>query len=128
MEARRLEFSEVFEVQKNFDRQVGWNRYERCETPEEIVAFIEHLTLAIVDELGEISRVRKKFLRDGLNLDTATLRKEFVDLFIFVMQGSMALKMNLEEEYNQRMKHNELRFIRKEKEEAVNQSSKNVTT
>ena len=123
-----MEFSEVFEVQKNFDRQVGWNRYERCETPGEIVAFIEHLTLAIVDELGEISRVRKKFLRDGLNLDTATLRKEFVDLFIFVMQGSMALKMNLEEEYNQRMKHNELRFIRKEKEEAINQSSKNITT
>jgi len=122
-----LELSEVFEVQKNFDRQVGWNRYERCNTPEEIVAFMEHLTLAIVDELGEISRVRKKFLRDGLNLDSATLRKEFVDLFIFVMQGSMALKMNLEEEYNLRMRHNELRFIRKEKEEAINQSSKNVT-
>lgn len=122
-----MELSEVLEVQKNFDRQVGWNRYERCDTPEEIVAFMEHLTLAIVDELGEISRVRKKFLRDGLNLDTATLRKEFVDLFIFVMQGSMALKMNLEEEYNQRMRHNELRFIRKEKEAALNQSSKNVT-
>jgi len=127
MEAQGLELSEVLEVQKNFDRQVGWNRYERCDTPEEIVAFMEHLTLAIVDELGEISRVRKKFLRDGLNLDTATLRKEFVDLFIFVMQGSMALKMNLEEEYNQRMRHNELRFIRKEKEAALNQSSKNVT-
>ena len=122
-----MELSEFFEVQKNFDRQVGWNRYERCNTPEEIVAFMEHLTLAIVDELGEISRVRKKFLRDGLNLDSATLRKEFVDLFIFVVQGSMALKMNLEEEYNLRMRHNELRFIRKEKEEAINQSSKNVT-
>jgi len=122
-----LELSEVLEVQKNFDRQVGWNRYERCDTPKEIVAFMEHLTLAIVDELGEISRVRKKFLRDGLNLDTATLRKEFVDLFIFVMQGSMALKMNLEEEYNQRMRHNELRFIRKEKEAAINQSSKKTS-
>ena len=87
---------------------------------------MEHLTLAIVDELGEISRVRKKFLRDRLSLDTATLRKEFVDLFIFVMQGSMALKMNLEEEYNQRMRRNEKRFIRKEKE-AIAQSSKNVT-
>ena len=121
-----MELSDIFEAQKNFDRQVGWNRYERCDTPEETVAFMEHLTLAVVDELGEISRVRKKFLRDGLNLDTATLRKEFVDLFIFVMQGSMALKMNLEEEYNQRMRHNEKRFIRKEKED-INQSSKNVT-
>ena len=109
-----MELSRVFDVQKNFDRRVGWNRYERCDTSEETVAFMEHLTLAIVDELGEISRVRKKFLRDGQNLDTATLKKEFVDLFIFVMQGSMALKMNLEEEYMQRMKHNEERFIKKE--------------
>ena len=109
-----MELSHVFDVQKNFDRQVGWNRYERCDTPEETVAFMEHLTLAIVDELGEISRVRKKFLRDGQNLDTATLRKEFVDLFIFVMQGSMALKMDLGEEYMQRMRHNEERFIKKE--------------
>jgi len=127
MEALRLELSEVLEIQKNFDRQVGWNRYEQCDSPEEIVGFMEHLTLAIVDELGEISRVRKKFLRDRLNLDTATLKKEFVDLFIFAMQGSMALKMNLEEEYNQRMRHNEKRFLRKEKEEAISQSSENVT-
>lgn len=122
-----MELSEVFEVQRNFDRKVGWNRYERCNTPEETVAFMEHLALAMVDELGEISRVRKKFLRDGLPLDTATLRKEFVDLFIFVMQGSMALKMNLEKEYNQRMRHNELRFIRREKDEAINQPSSSLT-
>lgn len=122
-----MELSEVFEVQRNFDRKAGWNRYERCDTPEETVAFMEHLALAMVDELGEISRVRKKFLRDGLPLDTATLRKEFVDLFIFVMQGSMALKMNLEKEYNQRMRHNELRVIRREKDEAINQPSSSLT-
>ena len=59
-----MELSEVVQIQRNFDRQVGWNRYERCDTPEETVAFMEHLTLAMVDELGEISRVREKFLRD----------------------------------------------------------------
>lgn len=108
-----MELTEFFEVQRNFDQQVGWNKYEQCETPGQIAAFMEHLTLAIVDELGEISLVRKKFLRDGLNLDISTLRKEFVDLFIFVMQGSMVLKMNLEDDYNQRVKHNEQRFIKK---------------
>jgi hypothetical protein len=36
-----------------------------------------------------------------------------VDIFIFVMQGSMALKMDLEEEYRQRMRQNEKRFLRK---------------
>ena len=92
---------------------MGWNKYERCETPEEILAFMEHFTLVMVDELGEISRVRKKFLRDRQNLDIATLKKELVDIFIFVMQGSMALKINLEDEYMQRMRQNEEKFLKK---------------
>lgn len=109
-----MELKQIFEIQRGFDRQMGWNGYERCETPKDIVSFMEHLTLVMVDELGEISRVRKKFLRDKQGLDIATLKKEFVDLFIFVMQGSMALKMNVEDEYMQRMKHNEERFLQKE--------------
>ncbi len=74
--------------------------------------FMEHFILVVVDELGEISRVRKKFQRDKQNLDVSTLKKEMVDIFIFVMQGSMALGMNLEEEYLKRMKHNEKRFLK----------------
>ncbi len=108
-----LELNQIFDVQRSFDRQAGWNQYERCDTPEEIVAFMEHLTLKMIDELGEISRARKRFRRDGKALDIATLKKEMVDIFIFVMQGSMALKMDLEEEYLQRMRHNEQRFLRK---------------
>jgi hypothetical protein len=108
-----LELNQVFSVQRSFDRQAGWNQYERCDTPEEIVAFMEHLTLKMIDELGEISRIRKRVLRDGQALDIATLKKEMVDIFIFVMQGSMALKMGLEKEYTQRMRHNEQRFPKK---------------
>jgi len=92
---------------------VDWNSFEKCETPEEIVAFMEHFTLVMVDELGEISRVRKKFLRDKQPLDVATLKKELVDIFVFVMQGSMALKMNLEDEYAQIMRRNEERFLKR---------------
>jgi NTP pyrophosphatase (non-canonical NTP hydrolase) len=106
-----LELNQLLEAQRSFDRQAGWNQYERCDSSEKTVAFMEHLTLKMVDELGEISRARKKFRRDGQPLDIATLKKEMVDLFIFVMQGSMALKMNLEEEYRQRMKQNEKRFL-----------------
>ncbi len=72
---------------------------------------MEHFNLVVVDELGEISRVRKKFSRDKQPLDVATLKKEIVDIFIFVMQVSMALKMDLEEEYVQRMKQNDKRFM-----------------
>ena len=110
-----MKLNQIFGVQRSFDRQAGWNQYERCDTSTEIVAFMEHLTLKMIDELGEISRARKKFLRDGQTLDIATLKKEMVDIFIFVMQGSMALKMDLEEEYMQRMKNNKQRFLREAK-------------
>ncbi|UCE95210.1 MAG: dUTP diphosphatase [Candidatus Bathyarchaeota archaeon] len=106
-----MELNQLFEIQRDLDRKMGWNRYERCRTHKEIVNFMEHLILVVVDELGEISRVRKKFQRDKQNLDISTLKKEMVDIFIFVMQGSMALEMNLEEEYLKRMKHNEERFL-----------------
>lgn len=107
-----MELNQFFEIQKDVDRKMGWNKYERCRTPEEIMNFMEHFILVVVDELGEISRVRKKFQRDKQNLDVSTLKKEMVDIFIFVMQGSMALGMNLEEEYLKRMKHNEKRFLK----------------
>ena len=106
-----LELSEIFKIQNGFDRKTGWNTYEKCDTPEEVVAFMEHFTLAVVDELGELSRVRKRFRRDKAPLDVATLTKEMVDIFIFVMQGAMALKINLEDEYLQRMRQNEKRFL-----------------
>ena len=105
--------NQILDVQRSFDRKAGWNQYERCGTQEEIVAFMEHLTLKMIDELGEISRVRKRFRRDGQTLDIATLKKEMVDLFIFVLQGTMALKMDLGDEYLQRMRHNEQRFLKK---------------
>jgi len=109
-----LGLNQLLEAQRSFDRQAGWNQYEQCDTSEKVVAFMEHLTLKMIDELGEISRARKKFRRDGQNLDVATLKKEMVDIFIFVMQGSMALNMDLEEEYKQRMRQNEKRFLKKE--------------
>jgi len=108
-----LGLNQILDVQRSFDRKAGWNQYERCGTQEEIVAFMEHLTLKMIDELGEISRVRKRFRRDGQTLDIATLKKEMVDLFIFVLQGTMALKMDLGDEYLQRMRHNEQRFLKK---------------
>lgn len=106
-----MELDQIFEIQRNSDGKMGWNKYENCRTPEEIVNFMEHLILVVVDELGEISRVRKRFLRDKQSLDIATLKKEMVDIFIFAMQGSMALGMNLEEEYMKRMRLNEERFL-----------------
>lgn len=91
-----MELSQLFKVQRDFDRRLGWNRYEDCDTPEKVLGFMEHLVVVMVDELGEIARVRKKVLRDKQSFDMGVLKKELVDIFIFLMQGCMALKMDLE--------------------------------
>lgn len=114
-----MDFNRILETQREFDRKMGWNKYENCETPEEILDFMEHLILVTIDELGEISRVRKRFLRDKQSLDVSTLRKEMVDIFIFAMQGSMCLKMNLEKEYIGRMTHNKERFLKTPQEPSM---------
>ena len=69
-----LELKQIFEIQKNFDRQMGWNTYENCKTPEEIVDFLEHFVIVMVEELGEFSRERKQFLRDKQGLDIAAIK------------------------------------------------------
>jgi hypothetical protein len=41
-----------------------------------------------------------------------SLKKELVDMLVYLMQGYMALKMVLETEYKKRLKYNEERFRR----------------
>jgi len=105
-----LELKEIFEVQRNFDRKRGWNLYESCKTPEEILGFMQHFVLVMVEELGEVSRVRKEFGRDKKSLNIKALKHEMVDLFVYLIQACMALDMNLEEEYLRKMTESEERF------------------
>ena len=56
-----LELKEIFDVQRNFDRKMGWNRYEKCETPEDILNFMQHLVMVMVEELGEVSSLGNSF-------------------------------------------------------------------
>ncbi len=89
---------------------MSWNRYEECNTLEDIVDFMQHFVVVTVEEPREIARIRKKFLRDEQSFDVHALRKELVDVFVFLMQGCMALNMDLETEYLRRLKYNEERF------------------
>jgi NTP pyrophosphatase (non-canonical NTP hydrolase) len=107
-----LELKQIFELQRNFDRKMGWNRYEKCNTLEDLIDFMQHFVVVTVEELGEIARIRKKFLRDKQSFDVRSLKKELVDMFVYLMQGCMALKMDLETEYMKRLKYNEERFRR----------------
>ena len=105
-----MELKQIFEIQKTFDQRMGWNRYEKCETPEEVLDFMKHYIMVTVEELGEICRIRKEIERDNQVFDVEALKHELVDLFVYLMQACMAVNMNLEKEYLAKMKQLEKRF------------------
>lgn len=105
-----MDLKQIFEVQRNFDRRKGWNRYEKCQTPEEILDFMQHFIVVTVEELGEISRIRKECERDEKAFNVEALRHELVDIFVYLTQVCMAVNMDLEREYLTKMKRLEKRF------------------
>ncbi len=105
-----MDLNEILELQRDFDRKRGWNRYEKCGTPEELLDFMQHFVLVMVEELGEVARVRKQVLRDKQDLSVQALKDEIVDLFVYLLQACMALDINLEEEYLRKMRESERRF------------------
>ena len=109
-----MELKQIFELQRDFDRKRGWNTYEKCHTTEETLEFMEHFILVTVEELGEISRIRKEYNRDKKDLAARELECELVDIFIYLMQACMALNMDLEKDYFDKLGHNEDRFLARE--------------
>lgn len=107
-----MELKQVFEIQREFDRKLGWNTYEKCDSPEDVLRFMEHFVLVMVEELGEISRVRKQYYRDKQILAVKELKHELIDVFVYFMQACMALNMDLEKEYLEKLGQNEDRFIK----------------
>jgi NTP pyrophosphatase (non-canonical NTP hydrolase) len=64
---------------------MGWNIYEKCHTAEEKLKFWEHFVLVMVEELGEISRVRKEHYRDKQKPVVDELAHELMDVFVYCM-------------------------------------------
>jgi len=106
-----LELTEFFEMQRRFDRKLGWDSYERCRTPEDALRFMEHFVLVMVEELGEISRARKAYFRDKKTLVIDKLKHELMDVFVYFMQACMALDVDVEKEYLKKLRSNEERFL-----------------
>lgn len=105
-----LELKQFFEIQREFDRKLGWNIYEKCKTAEDALEFMEHFVLVMVEELGEISRIRKQYYRDKQSFSVDELKHELMDVFVYFMQACMALDVDLEKEYLKKMEYNEERF------------------
>jgi NTP pyrophosphatase (non-canonical NTP hydrolase) len=99
-----LELKQLFEVQRAFDRKLGWNTYENCQTLEDILKFMEHFVLVTVEELGEISRIRKRYYRNKESFAIEELKNELADIFVYLVQACMALNMDLEKDYLEKVK------------------------
>ena len=108
-----MDLKQIFEIQREFDRKLGWNIYEKCQTPEDALRFMEHFVLVMVEELGEISRVRKQYYRDKQGFAVEELKHELIDIFVYFMQACMAVNMDLEKDYLEKVKYNEKRFMQK---------------
>lgn len=108
-----MELKQLFEIQKEFDGKLGWDAYEKCRTSEDVLKFMEHFVLVMVEELGEISRIRKQYYRDKQSFTVEELKHELMDIFVYFMQACMALGVDLEKEYLKKMEYNEKRFISK---------------
>lgn len=111
-----LELKQFFEMQLEFDRKLGWNIYEKCRTSEDALKFMEHFILVMIEELGEISRIRKQYYRDKQSFTVEEIKHELADIFVYFMQACMALNMDLEKEYLEKVKYNEERFMHKNDE------------
>jgi len=102
----------IFDNQMEFDRKLGWNVYENLSTEEDIVDYMQLTVLKFSEEVGEIAQEVRKILRDREPLELEAFKQELVDIFVYLIQASIALKMDLGQEYYKKMKMNEQRFLK----------------
>jgi len=109
---KRSILDRIFEYQRRFDRKLGWNVYEDITNEKEIVDYMQLTVLKFSEEVGEMAQETRRILRDKKPFEPEAFKTELVDIFVYLIQAAMALKMDLVEEYYEKMKMNEKRFIR----------------
>lgn len=102
----------IFDCQREFDRKLGWNVYENLSTARDIVDYMQLTVLKFTEEVGELAQEVRRILRDKKPCDPEAFKHELADIFVYLIQASMALKMDLAQEYYEKMKVNEQRFLK----------------
>ena len=102
----------IFDYQREFDRKLGWNIYENLSTEQDIVDYMQLTVIKFTEEIGELAQEIRKILRDKKPCDPEAFKHELADIFVYLIQASMALKMDLAQEYYEKMKINEQRFLK----------------
>jgi len=102
----------IFNRQREFDRKLGWNIYENLSTTKDIVDYMQLTVLKFTEEVGEIAQEIRRILRDKKPYDPEAFKQELADIFVYLIQASMALKIDLAQEYYEKMRVNEQRFLK----------------
>ena len=109
---QQSEMKQIFDYQRAFDRKLGWNIYEKLSNEKDIVDYMQLTVLKFSEEVGEIAQEIRRILRDKKPYDAKAFKHELMDIFVYLIQASIALKMDLAHEYYEKMKLNEQRFLK----------------
>jgi NTP pyrophosphatase (non-canonical NTP hydrolase) len=115
-----MDLDEIVKFHREFALSHGWKWEVNDE--KELLERIKYIAIAITGEAGEFSNIVKKSLRekfpDGQLPDAEKMEKlkqEVVDIFIYVILASLALKMDLQKEHDKKVEELRERFKRFEK-------------
>jgi len=117
-----MQMKEIIAFQREFDKKHGWDWGEPKDN-EEKLQNLQYGVIALTGEVGEFANIIKKTTREFLygtrKIDESLFEKlkdELADIFIYVLKISVALQIDLEKTYLEKMRQNEERFERFVKE------------
>jgi NTP pyrophosphatase (non-canonical NTP hydrolase) len=107
--------AELIRAQRNFDARHGLGGKSWAQQiDQQHVSVLLELTVALTGEVGEFANVTKKIARGDFTLESGKpeLRSELADIFVYLLKLAGQLGIDLEAEYENKMRLNEERFKR----------------
>lgn len=108
-----LTLNEIKEIQKKFDTSHGvGGKSFYVPVGAEDAAYLEHMAVCLVGEVGEFCNVLKKVVRGDLTLVDAKpdLAEELTDSFIYLIKIANQFDVDLEAEFLAKIEKNKVRF------------------
>jgi len=94
----------IFKLQKNLERMMNLDRY-----PKDAQGKISALCTAIIHEAVELQMTTNwKWWKKPISFNEAAAREELIDIWHFVVQASMELKMSPEDILREYQKKNQI--------------------
>lgn len=94
----------IFKLQKNLERMMNLDRY-----PKDVQGKVSSLCTAIIHEAVELQRTTNwKWWKKPTEFDEAEAREELIDIWHFVVQASIELKMSPEDILREYQKKNQI--------------------